>query len=185
MSTWAGMWLSPFIFSWSSSKQLCLPWRVTWDLQLSVENMYVDLLFTPVAPIVQQWDHWCDLWIGNWIRLQRLLPLKRALTEVEHDVQDTHVAMDQVPFSYTLGISNYCLFVSDCEKSEKLLGTLIMVGTGFEQWWFATSTVSWEWWACIACGWELNPQRVRLLSTLGREIAFQICKCCKLQWLCR
>ncbi|CAM6041927.1 unnamed protein product [Sphagnum compactum] len=28
--------------------------------------------------------------------LQRLLPLKRALTEVEHDVQDTHVAMDQV-----------------------------------------------------------------------------------------
>jgi magnesium transporter len=25
-----------------------------------------------------------------------LLPLKRALTEVEHDVQDTHVAMDQV-----------------------------------------------------------------------------------------
>jgi magnesium transporter len=41
--------------------------------------------------------------------LQRLLPLKRALTEVEHDVQDTHVAMDQ------------------------LLGTLMMVGTGFEQ----------------------------------------------------
>jgi hypothetical protein len=57
--------------------------------------------FTPVAPIAQQRDHWCDLWIGNWIRLQRLLPLKRALTEVEHDVQDTHVAMDQVPFSYT------------------------------------------------------------------------------------
>ncbi len=61
----------------------------------------------------------------------------------------------------------------------------MMVGTGFEQWRFVASTVSWEWWACIACGWELNPQRVRLLSTLGREIAFQICKCYELQWLCR
>ena len=29
-------------------------------------------------------------------RLQRLLPLKRALTEVEHDVRDTHETMDQV-----------------------------------------------------------------------------------------
>ncbi|KAI5084774.1 hypothetical protein GOP47_0000943 [Adiantum capillus-veneris] len=28
--------------------------------------------------------------------LQRLLPLKRALTEVEHDVRDTHEAMDQI-----------------------------------------------------------------------------------------
>jgi hypothetical protein len=28
--------------------------------------------------------------------LQRLLPLKRALTEVEHDVRDTHIAMEQV-----------------------------------------------------------------------------------------
>ncbi|CAM6001255.1 unnamed protein product, partial [Sphagnum balticum] len=28
--------------------------------------------------------------------LQWLLPLKRALTEVEHDVHDTHIAMEQV-----------------------------------------------------------------------------------------
>ncbi|MCO5608216.1 hypothetical protein L7F22_062422 [Adiantum nelumboides] len=32
--------------------------------------------------------------------LQRLLPLKRALTEVEHDVRDMHEAMDQVLFSF-------------------------------------------------------------------------------------
>lgn len=30
------------------------------------------------------------------VRLQRLLPLKRALTEVEHDVKDTHHAMEEV-----------------------------------------------------------------------------------------
>ena len=30
------------------------------------------------------------------VRLQRLLPLKRALTEVEHDVRDTHEAMEEV-----------------------------------------------------------------------------------------
>lgn len=29
-------------------------------------------------------------------RLQRLLPLKRALTEIEHDVRDTHHALEQV-----------------------------------------------------------------------------------------
>ncbi len=44
-------------------------------------------LFTPVAQISQQSDYWIDLQRGNWDRLQRLLPMKRAHTEVEHDVQ--------------------------------------------------------------------------------------------------
>lgn len=30
------------------------------------------------------------------VRLQRLLPLKRALTNVEHDVRDTHDALEEV-----------------------------------------------------------------------------------------
>lgn len=34
-------------------------------------------------------------WILN-ASLQRLLPLKRALTEVEHDVRDTHDAIEEV-----------------------------------------------------------------------------------------
>lgn len=33
-------------------------------------------------------------------RLQRLLPLKRALTEVEHDIHDAHNAMEQVYTQY-------------------------------------------------------------------------------------
>ena len=32
-------------------------------------------------------------------RLQRLLPLKRALTELEHDIRDAHNAMEQVSCS--------------------------------------------------------------------------------------
>lgn len=35
------------------------------------------------------------IWVA-FFRLQRLLPLKRALTEVEHDVRDTHLALEQV-----------------------------------------------------------------------------------------
>ncbi len=85
-------------------------------------------LFTPVAQISQQSDYWIDLQRGNWDRLQRLLPLKRAHTEVEHDVQVTHVAMDQVPSSIVH--SNSCFFLQIVRNLRKLLGTM-MVGTGF------------------------------------------------------
>jgi hypothetical protein len=42
-----------------------------------------------------------------------LLPLKRALTEVEHDVRDTHLALEQVSLNnYSANYGNHILEVA-------------------------------------------------------------------------
>ncbi|XP_024520884.1 magnesium transporter MRS2-7 [Selaginella moellendorffii] len=65
-----------------------------------------------------------DLTLGvSTGRLQRLLPLKRSLTEVEHDIRDTHEVMDQVLNSEEM-LRSFCLEVPascvdvDSEKAK-------------------------------------------------------------------
>ncbi len=133
-------------------------------------------LFTPVAQISQQSDYWIDLQRGNWDRLQRLLPLKRAHTEVEHDVQVHPCCHGSGTFFHWIQI--LVSFFRSWGIWESFS----------EQWWWVQvfssynlmlGTVSWEWLYGLRLITHPTESKV---STLAREIAFQICNAISSGW---